>query len=223
MKSKILMSLLIIGVASIVMGMGFSAQFSDTEKSEGNLFTAGIIDLEVDCEGDTCFAPCDDPLPKLFFRPAADDIKPGHTGEVTISLHLKENSNPAELWMKITNITDDPGLHSEPEDEVDPLPECIYDISNHIDITVWIDHGCIPGWQGKDEDPQEGNNILDSRCEKAYYEGTLRQAEDLEFCCISGVPCTTYYIGFAWEFQDVGNEYQGDFCTFDVIFGADQP
>lgn len=45
MNTKILLSLLTIGVASAGVGYGTYAFFSDTESSTGNVFTAGTLDL----------------------------------------------------------------------------------------------------------------------------------------------------------------------------------
>ena len=60
----------------------------------GNVFCAGIIDLEVDCAGDTVFSAQDDPLPPIFEYLPCSDIKPGYSGEVTLSLHLKRAATP---------------------------------------------------------------------------------------------------------------------------------
>ena len=49
MNTKILVSLLVIGLTAIAIGGGMTgAFFSDTETSSGNTFTAGAIDLKVD-------------------------------------------------------------------------------------------------------------------------------------------------------------------------------
>ena len=49
MNTKILVSLLVIGLTAIAIGGGMTgAFFSDTETSSGNTFTAGAIDLQID-------------------------------------------------------------------------------------------------------------------------------------------------------------------------------
>jgi len=45
---NILMSVLVIGIALAMMGMGTFSYFSDTETSNGNTFTAGTLDLKID-------------------------------------------------------------------------------------------------------------------------------------------------------------------------------
>ena len=44
---KILYSLMIIGIASTLLGAGTLSYFSDTEISAGNTFQAGLIDLKI--------------------------------------------------------------------------------------------------------------------------------------------------------------------------------
>ena len=207
MRSKILMSVLVIGVAVTVMGMGFSANFSDTETSSGNRFTAGVIDLEVDCDGDTCFAAQDDPLPKIFYRPEDDDIKPGMDGEVTISLHLKDGSNDADIWMQLTNLQNFGGLNPEPEQEAEDTDGIDDNIAAQIHVKLWEDNG---------------NNIHETG-EAVYYNGCLEGLTNKIMVAEPGEACTTYYVGFSWELpSSVGNVFQGDYCTFDIVFGADQ-
>ncbi|MFB6088949.1 MAG: TasA family protein, partial [Candidatus Aenigmatarchaeota archaeon] len=47
MNSKILVALMIIGIASTVAGAGTYAYFTDTETSTGNTFTAGNLDVSI--------------------------------------------------------------------------------------------------------------------------------------------------------------------------------
>ncbi len=47
MNRKVLLSLLVIGVAALMAGLGTSALFTDSATSEGNTFTAGTLTLKV--------------------------------------------------------------------------------------------------------------------------------------------------------------------------------
>jgi len=49
---KILMSILTIGIAAGMIGLGTLANYSDTETSTGNTFTAGTLDLKVGGQDD---------------------------------------------------------------------------------------------------------------------------------------------------------------------------
>ena len=117
------------------------AFFSDTETSAGNVFTAGAIDLTVDStqhyDGNVCTlgdngaytwsgpapfpvpgSPCDGswkasdlgPTSKFFNFP---DVKPGDSGEDTISLHV--DTNDAWACMDVTATNNGENGTSSPE------------------------------------------------------------------------------------------------------------
>ena len=140
MNTKILVSVLIIGLTAAAIGGGMTgAFFSDTETSSGNTFTAGAIDLKVDnhcyyngmeckkADGDneyhwngdvnedkcTCTWDLTDLANELFFDFA--DLKPGDHGEDTISLHVHDNDAWACAAIAITK-NDDVDC-TEPENE----------------------------------------------------------------------------------------------------------
>ena len=217
-----------IAVAVIIalVTTGTFAVFSDTETSSPNTFTAGIIDLEVDCAGDTIFSAQDDPLPEIFNYLPASDIKPGDDGEVTLSLHLKTDSNDADLWMQITTLVDDGGATPESETGTDDV------ISDAIEVLIWLDEGAQAGWQGTGTDSEEGDNIWQDG--ETILFGTVAPGGGTLYSLSTtnsgkltvmddAVACTTYYVGWYWILPStVGNEAQGDYCTFDIVFGADQ-
>jgi len=215
-----------VAVIIALVTTGTFALFSDTETSTANQFTAGIIDLEIDCDGDTTFAVTDDPLPKIFNYLPASDIKPGDDGEVTLSLHLKTDSNDADLWMQITTLVDDGGATPESEDAGDDV------ISDAIEVLIWLDEGSTAGWQGTGADSEEGDNTWQSGetilfGTVAAGGGTLYSLSTTNSGKLTvmddAVACTIYYVGWSWILPStVGNEAQGDYCTFDIVFGADQ-
>ena len=223
MSKKILLSLMTIGTVVAITVGATNAYFSDTETSLKNQFTAGVIDLEIDSDGDTIFSAQDDQLPVIFeYLPVGDggpDIKPGDGGEVTLSLHLKADSNNADLWMQVLTLVDDGGLNPESEIVGDDV------ISDDITVLLWLDEGTTPGWQGKTTDLEEGDNIKQAEETTVLHTGTIASLAGACKLPImdNAVACTTYYVGFSWELPtSVGNEYQGDYCTFDIKFGADQ-
>ena len=219
-----------VAVVIALVTTGTFALFSDTETSSPNTFEAGIIDLEIDCAGDdTTFSAQDDPLPKIFdYLPANDgDIKPGDDGEVTLSFHLKADSNDADLWMQITTLVDDGGLNPESETGTDDV------ISDAIEVLIWLDEGSTAGWQGTGTDSEEGDNIWQDG-ETILFGTVAAGGGTLDGLTSAGtagkltvmddaVACTIYYVGWYWILPStVGNEAQGDYCTFDIVFGADQ-
>jgi predicted ribosomally synthesized peptide with SipW-like signal peptide len=189
---KILVSVSIIAAAAAIVVGATTAFFSDTESSVGNTFTAGSIDLKVDNEchwsgGATC--PWHDVQGQLanwtendlqtgvhkFFNFA--DIKPGDSGEDTISLHVINNdawgrlviSGPGYTGQVPTPVTDTDNGCTEPE--LNPVdPQCpdvssqggVGELRQNLLFNVWLDQGVIPGFQGKTGDPTEGDNVFDS-------------------------------------------------------------
>ena len=211
-----------VAVVIALVTTGTFALFSDTETSSPNTFTAGIIDLEVDCDGDTVFSPQDDDLPEIFNYLPATDIKPGDSGEVTLSLHLKTGSNNADLWMQVQNLANDGGILSEPECGAEGgtwngscsgnTPDD--DIASAILVKLWIDDNDDPGTPG-DNIWQDGEVVL--------YDDTLSGLTAKLTVQLDAVASTTYFVGWSWELPSgVTNEHQGDYCTFDIVFGADQ-
>ncbi len=93
MKKILGLSIAAILIIGLVAG-GTVAYFSDTETSEDNTFTAGVIDLEID--------------PTTGQAVAIDgrlDLKPGETGLMTITLTPTAGSNPMHVWKHIVGIT----------------------------------------------------------------------------------------------------------------------
>ncbi len=98
---RILISFFTIGVlGSSVFGMT-KAFFSDTEKSTGNTFTAGSLDLKIN---DT-----DNPTAIV----AVADLKPGDTTNVGKSLKIIDN--PARVWMHLKDFVNGQGVSTQSE------------------------------------------------------------------------------------------------------------
>ncbi|HDJ30461.1 MAG TPA: hypothetical protein ENF31_00645, partial [bacterium] len=104
MNKKILISLSIIGIVAAIAVGGTIAYFSDTETSEGNTFTAGVIDISIDGEN---------PWHKTF---TLADMKPCYTDYITFKIENDgSGANPVDIYKKITNIQEDTEFVTEPE------------------------------------------------------------------------------------------------------------
>jgi len=104
-NKKILTSVFMIGLLAFGLGWGTYSYFSDTEKSTGNVFTAGTIDITVTGEEYTWESGA-----KL------DDMKPCDTKVFTFVIHNVE-SNPVHVWKRIVVTGCDGGKLTEPEIE----------------------------------------------------------------------------------------------------------
>jgi len=147
---KIILSLAIVAAVGAIVVGGTIAYFSDTETSTGNTFTAGAIDLKVDSEcsyngesSDQCgtWGQGGDGLDitnEKFFDFA--DVKPGDSGENTISLHVVNND--AYICGYITNLTNDDNGINEPESSVDSTDGVGNgELQDNILVTIWQDNG----------------------------------------------------------------------------------
>ena len=145
MNTRILASLMVIGVAAAVAGGSTLALFNDTETSQSNVFTAGAIDLKIDWN--ESYNGVDMGSQNLTDNPGSifnlGDVKPGDEGEATISLHVFDN--PGYIWMRLQPTMDDDNGNSEPELEVDDPddPQDMFDgeLRENLLFTLWYDDG----------------------------------------------------------------------------------
>jgi predicted ribosomally synthesized peptide with SipW-like signal peptide len=106
MNKKILASIFVIGILAFAMGWGTYSYFSDTEKSSGNTFTAGIIDISIDPSGGQQVATVKGDV----------ELKPCETGYIRTVVKNVGN-NPSEVWKHITNVVNNENGIAEPEQE----------------------------------------------------------------------------------------------------------
>jgi predicted ribosomally synthesized peptide with SipW-like signal peptide len=210
---RIILSILTVVLAVGLVGGGALAYFRDAETSNDNTFTAGMLDLAVDLSsGDTViFDPMDiDGTDTKFFEylPIDKPLAPGDSGQVTLSLHLKDITTiNADLWMQVTDLVNIDVPNPEPENSETNKDEAI---SDNILTKVWLDddHDSV-------QDPGE-LPIIDGSLDTLVSLGKFPVAYN-----VAGGQ--TRYVGWSWELPSgVGNESQGDTCTFTVILGADQ-
>ncbi|QKY18070.1 vWA domain-containing protein [Halorubrum sp. CBA1229] len=85
---------------------------------------------------------------------ALDDVKPGDSGEVTVSLHVCDN--PAWMYMNGALTANDENGQSEPEADVDETGgdpgEGAGELADNIQTTLWYDENCNNVLDGGDDD-----------------------------------------------------------------------
>ena len=202
MNKKILISLSVIGVVAAIAIGGTIAFFSDTETSTGNTFTAGSLDLLVDSHctynsqtSDQCGTwELKNLVPNVdkFFNFA--DVKPGDSGENTISLHV---DNAAWLRLVVSAVTDNDNTQTEPESLVDADGLTSGELRENLLFTVFTDANC--------------NNIEDGTDVTLISEGTIDAQGEIWALPTSLPDDTTTCFGIAWRLPTtVGNEVQSD-------------
>jgi predicted ribosomally synthesized peptide with SipW-like signal peptide len=94
MNKKILASIFVIGILAFAMGWGTYSYFSDTEKSVGNVFTAGTIDITVTGDGYTWSTGA-----------VLAGLKPCETGWIRFTIN-NPGDNPVDVWkhLKVTGL-----------------------------------------------------------------------------------------------------------------------
>lgn len=235
---KIIISSGIIAVVAISAIGGTVAYFGDVEKSTGNAFGAGTLDLKIDYQCDKgvgCGFPMRDLDGDSFFTPC--DIKPGDSGEITLSFHV---TNSAWGKIKLDRFHDYEYGCTSSEAKVDSSCENPGDgqgeLSSNVHFTIWMDEGAIQGWQCPENqpkcsvDPTEGDNILNGPIEKPIPSAediTAKQIIDSGGFVFPNVfnPLNSgaYYIGVKWSVPSgVGNIIQTDSFASWIILQAVQ-
>lgn len=222
MKNIIISLAIIAAVGAVVVG-ATTAYFSDTEVSTGNTFTAGTLNLVVDIDGQI-----QEPLAGPIF--SERDMKPGDTGEKTLSFHV---DNDACLFAYYDLTSDSENTCVEPELAAEPNcnPLGPGELNENIKWYIWKDEGGLAGWQCSDgegnpepaceADPQEGDNKFNGREQLVIGGGNL--SNDKEYAFGELLASQVNYYGYLWKFKETaGNEVQSDSFTADMIIKAEQ-
>jgi len=219
MNTKILVSMLVIGLTAVAIGGAMTgAFFSDTETSTGNFVRAGMIDLTVNGGN---------PLTSEVVE--IGDMKPGYN--IIITKNLTVTDNPSNVWMQITDVVGSQGDDSEPEckEEDGTWDEVNDDCSNeqnpvdNLETQIYYDlMVCVDNGNRVYDDGTDNCTVIYSFAEKdketlASLDGKwIQLAQNLQ-------PNTMVWIFQSFHFnEEAGNEYQGDNVTFTENFAAYQ-
>lgn len=210
---RILTSLVVVAVAGGAAFLGTSAFFSDTEVSEGNVLSAGSIDLVLTNEASASegvlnqsqqwFEEFDDINNRVMLN--FKDIKPGDWGENTVGLKVIDNN----AWVCAeVNLADKENEVNEPESKVPDNTPNLGELSQAIEIIWWAD---------------DGDNILEQG-EQIMFDGpvtleTVKNKKDFTLADSSwnaftnsdsgpmlGAP-EDYHIGIGWCLGDLNVDY----------------
>jgi len=207
MIKKILISLSVItAVTAIVVG-ATTALLNDEETSEGNTFTAGELNLKLDVD-DQYY---DGTNTVLFME---DDVKPGDSGEETLSLHIEGNDAYVCKYFRVSE--DKENGCNEPEEEAEPNAttscgdpgEDQGELDENMDLLIWED---------------DGDNVFEN--EPIIFQGKASDlANTLDLPDLEEIAGnTTTYIGIQWSVPtSTGNIIQGDSVKIDACFYAVQ-
>ena len=219
MKNVFLSVVIIAALA--VAGIGGTLAQWQVDPVEGTYnWDAGYLDLKVDIEGIWQVPDAEGHVGSLI---NVDTIMPGDTGHTTFSLHAE--GAPATDHHAILTVT---GTADNFEYGV-KNPELVAgddsadggsndgELADFLVIKLWFDEGLTPGWQGRDVDPEEGDNIFQHDFETAIYWGTFAELitantlgpEEIELAI-----CEIIYIGLDWTLADYGVAYGHPWDSF---------
>jgi len=192
-------------VIALAVG-GTLAFFNDTETSEGNIFTAGTIDLEINSEN---------PWTSTIDADWDADYKPDMT--VAAALITLENigTNPMDVWMKITVTDTTTGASNYPVDAEVASSEPEYVAESGTGSWVAID----------DIDTQILYELTVGTTDVITYTDELTISDiDTYYIWIGNILAAgTLTVNQNFKLDaDAGNEYQGDDMTFAIEFFSQQ-
>ncbi|MCD6550483.1 hypothetical protein J7K24_02985 [bacterium] len=214
MNKKILISLSVIGIVAAIAVGGTIAYFSDTETSQGNTFTAGVIDISINDEN---------PWEEHF---TLDDMKPCYTDYITFRINNDGNgANPVDIYKKLVVQSEDTGTVTEPEctDQNGTWNGTSCEWNNNTDnndlsSVIWYDlyvevydaDGNKIWWQTiyTDDDHKSIDDIYGNDGE--VYLGMIPAGGYM-------LVVQSYHLK-----PEAGNEFQGDIMTFDIQIKGEQ-
>ncbi len=196
MNKKILASVLVIGMLALAIGWGTYAYFSDTEKSSGNVFTAGSLDLKLD-GGD---------VNVVKFNVA--NMRPGNQPKGTFNL-TNAGSITGYLDLVNINVTDFENVRIEPEIEAGDTSDDVGELSSVVNLRLFVDYG-KDGWIST------GDNV--------FFNGkvnTLPSSFDLNETINAGESLHIVAL-FDWWSTAIDDQAQTDSFVLDIGFKLSQ-
>lgn len=206
---RILLSVMTIALIVAAGVYTTRAYFTDEEKSTGNEFTTGTIDIAVNglnpWEATSSY--------KLV------DMKPSQVDYTNFTIN-NVGTNPANVWKKVTNVVNSDELISE--------PECVEGLG------IWSGAACTGSYVAKNDI----DTVIDYDLSvKVYNESQVEifnQTLYYQDKTISQIRDTDMFLGMIPEngYMDVTESYhmqsgttnwaQGDKMTFDIVLKAEQ-
>lgn len=215
---KILLSLSTISAVAILAVVGTTALFSDEEKSTGNTFNAGTIDIAIDGQN---------PWTSNY---DIGDLKPGETGYINFDI-TNVGQNPVNVSKNLSNFVESTGTVSE--------PECTDQGG------VWDNSAKACDWDGSGTMEEDKNDVqtqlgydlsvevYDSTNAKIWWQSIYTDAEHQSLVAVYGsgqyvalgmIPVGGHMmVTQSYHFNPgAGNEYQGDDLSFDITLKGEQ-
>ena len=194
MEKKVILSIVAIVLVACVLTGVTVAYFMDTEKSTGNVFAAGTLDLEV-------YSPAK--WDSFTFN--VSNVKPGDTNSASpLNIEMKNvgSIDGTKLTVKIDVTKNEGGDYTEPEKILEPT-EDNGDLCQNVILSLY------------DETVDPANLIISKPVTDAAWGGVaisggINANDSRNFKAVYTVD------------QNADNKIQGDKCTFDISATLEQ-
>jgi spore coat-associated protein N len=200
MMKKLLISLMTVVAVTALVGGGIYAYFSDVETSNGNTFTAGTLDLNLDSGN----------INVVKFN--VGDVKPGDTGGGTWTVTNVGNI-AGYLDLENCSVSESVGTTTDPELADEGGPDTAQ-LGNYLMVHIFVDDNNNGIWDLGEADIL-GTDALPVKV------NTIAASYDLNISLTGSGGIT--YITLTWSVPvDTDNRIQGDSVTLNIGFELQQ-
>jgi predicted ribosomally synthesized peptide with SipW-like signal peptide len=197
---KLLISIMTVVAVTALVGGGIYAYFSDLETSNGNTFTAGTLDLNLDGGN----------INVVKFN--VSDVKPGDTGGGTWTVTNVGNIT-GYLDLESCSVSEGIGTSTDPELADEGGPDTAQ-LGNFLMVHIFVDANNNGSWDVGETDILGTNAV-------PVQVNTIAASYDLSLS-LAGSGGTTY-ITLTWSVPTAtDNRIQGDSVTLNIGFELQQ-
>lgn len=214
--NKILKSLFTIAIVAVVAVGATQALFDDTEKSIGNTFTTGTIDIAVDGEN---------PWMSTYDW-QLDGMKPSYTGYLNFEI-VNVGTNPANVWKTLTGFN----YLESGEEIILSEPECIAEGGEWVDEVCTGNHDPIYNIDSQINYDLRVELYEPEGTEPVWWETIYMDSDNFKMSFLKDHEMYLGMIPVGWSMKviqsyhmvtEAGNEYQGDGMSFNIELYAEQ-
>jgi len=206
-------------LVALLIGGGTYAYFSDTETSEGNVFSAGTLNLTV--------GSADPTTEKIAFN----SLKPGDMGVLADPWRINNTGTiTGNLTIACGAITNNENGLTEPEEGVDSTTGVLEgELGANLKVAFWIDSNADNTWGAGDYYLTTTGGKTGYNSEASLPSGAYAHLNDYDgktwadlTTITGGASAGTFHVEYDLPGPTTGNDVQSDTCTFDLTFSLVQ-
>lgn len=199
LNKKILLSILIIGLVSVLAGSSTWARFSDSEENSGNSIAAGTLNLTL----------VDNPL-------LITNAAPGDSG-TNFKVLKNKGTLSGKLTIYLSTVTNAEGTSSEFQVGGSG------DLGMKAKMALWIDKNKNGVFDVGSDVALKYDGTFSTGASPTYYFIDQYSGVHWDNVILSMAPNDEYYFTIDWIIPvDAGNDIQGDSVSFNTSYTLDQ-